>query len=131
VRDEAGVGNGVTPILVDPEQLYFDSIAKFGTTMLSPIDESRNDCYGKYTAEAAVFIKDQFGVNTSRIDWQAANESRQVNGSFSHLTPFDPASACAALRHAVTQQAAPAAINQAFARTAATRTQRSPTRPAR
>lgn len=131
-RDEAGVGNGVTPILVDPEQLYFDSIAEFGMRMGSPVDESRNELFGRYMPAAAAFVKDQFGVDTSRIDWQAANTERFINDSFSHTAPFDPASACAALRHAVAQQAAPAAINKAFTRTATPQTQRSPIqRPAR
>jgi hypothetical protein len=131
-RDEAGVGNGVTPILVHPGQLYFDSIAEFGMMMGSPIDESHNDCCGKYTPAAAAFVQDQFGVDASHIDWQAADKERHINGSFSHTAPFDPASACAALRHAVTQQAAPAAVSAAFTRTATTRPQRSPTqRPAR
>lgn len=128
-RDEAGLGNGVTPILIHSEQLYFDSIAQFGMTMLSPIEESHNDCYGEYTPAAARFVKDQFGIDASRIDWPAANEARQINDSFSHSAPFDPIPACAALRQAVAQQAAPAAINKAFTRTAIT--QRSPRGPAR
>jgi hypothetical protein len=101
----------------------------------SPLAESGNDPCGDYTLEAAAFVNNQFGVDTNRIDWPAANKARLINDSFSHSAPFDPAAACAALRLAVVnnrvQRTTPAAIGQALSRDVAARVQRQPpTRPA-
>lgn len=100
----------------------------------SPLEESGNDPCGGYTPDAAAFVSDQFGINANGMDWPAANKARLINDSFSHSAPFDPASACAALRLAVVnnkvRQTAPAAIGQALSRNPTTRAQRQPpTRP--
>ncbi|MGH3521518.1 MAG: hypothetical protein ACRDU4_01515 [Mycobacterium sp.] len=122
-------------MLVDPEQFDLNSFAQFGRMIGSPLAESGNDPCGDYSPAAAAFVNNEFGVDISGIDWPAANKARLINDSFSPSAPFDPASACAALRLAVVndkvQQTAPAAIGQAFSRNAATRAQRQPpTRPA-
>jgi hypothetical protein len=127
-RPAALVGNCVAPKITDPRDVSIETLADCAKQMARPLRESGNDPYGDYTPQAAEFVRRQFGVDVDAIDWHAANKARLISDSFGSYTPFDPASACAALRLAIVnnrvKHTAPAAIDQAFSRELATRIQR-------
>lgn len=124
----------------DPKDLRFTCLGEAARNIAPLLIESGNPPYDDYTPAAAGFVRQRFGVDVDSVDWHAANKARLISNSFANSTPFDPASACAALRLAIVNNTvkhtahaaiveARTAADQAFSRELATRIQRHPPRP--
>lgn len=77
------------------------TLTEWSHRVIPPTPDPRADPESEFSAEAAAFVQQHFGVDVSTVDPKEANLARLINAKYGTTAPFDPRKAVNALRAAV------------------------------